>query len=213
VPHPTHVAHRIVVRARAPFDVSGDRETIEDSAFLFDYDVATAGDELRLSFDYTSRADSVLPAALTAHQRAAERVKDALGFTLTPKMLREGPGTAAKLLPLGLLVCLPVGWAVSVWVRRSRRARRLAAFDKHLVPGDTAGRAMSFASEDELSAHVAIRPCVCGARQALAEADRTSAVFDGRKLRVVHLRCRMCARQPDLYAFVGSEGTSRTSLA
>ena len=35
--------------------------------------------------------------------------------------------------------------------------------------------------------------------------------LDGRRLRVVHLRCRTCARQPDLYAFVGADATSRTS--
>jgi transglutaminase-like putative cysteine protease len=208
VPHPIRVAHRIVVHGGAPFDVSGEHDTIEDAAFVFGYDVAIAGPELRLSFDYTSRADAVLPAGLKAHQQAAERVKYALGFTLTPDVLREGSGMAAGLIPAGLLVTLPVGWGVFVWVKRRRRARRLAAFEGPLAPGDTADRAMSFASEAELAAHVALRPCVCGARQALAEADRTTAVFDGQRLRVVHLRCRTCARQPDLYAFVRSEATN-----
>jgi hypothetical protein len=123
VPHPIRIAHRIVLRAGTPFHVSGEHQTIEDAAFLFAYDVAIAGPELRLSFVYTSRADAVLPAGLKAHQQAVERVKYALGFTLTPEMLRQGPGMMARLILLGILVCLPVGWAVSVWVGRSRRVR------------------------------------------------------------------------------------------
>ena len=212
VPYPVRVVHHIVVRARTPFHVSGEHDVIEDAAFRFAYDVAAAGPELRLSFDYTSRADAVLPAGLKAHQHAAERVRDALGFTVTPDMLREGPGTAAKLIPLGLLVGLPAVLGGGAWVRRMRRARRLAAFSGQLGPGDTAGLALAFASEEDLSAHIAGRQCACGARRAMTEADRTTAVFDGRKLRVVHLRCRTCTQQHDLYASVGSGTTPQTVM-
>ena len=45
---------------------------------------------------------------------------------------------------------------------------------------------------------------MCGAPRALSEVDRTVAVFDGRKLRVVHLRCRTCAAQHDLYVSIES---------
>jgi transglutaminase-like putative cysteine protease len=207
VPYPIRVAHRIVVHARTPFQVSDEHETIEDAAFLLAHDIAAAGPELRLTFDYTSRADAVLPAGLKAHQQAAERVRNALDFTLTAAMLRERPGIMARLIPIGIIVSLPVAWGVSVWVGRIRRARRLAEFEGHIGPGDTAGLAIAFASEEELSAHIAVRRCACGKRRGLAEMDRTVAVFDGRKLRVVQLHCRKCEGHHDLYAFLGSEAT------
>jgi hypothetical protein len=90
VPHPVHVRHEIVIRAARRFRVSPRHQRVGADAFLFTSDVSAVDRELRLVFDYRSRADAVLAAGIKAHQQAVERVADQLSFVLTSDLAEKG---------------------------------------------------------------------------------------------------------------------------
>jgi hypothetical protein len=86
IPYPVHVRHTLVMRAQHPFRLGRRGEAVDSDAFAFTSRLTAAGAEMRLSFDYRSLADSVLPAKLAAHQQAMERVKNALSFVITTEL-------------------------------------------------------------------------------------------------------------------------------
>jgi transglutaminase-like putative cysteine protease len=83
VPYPVHVRHTVDVRAQNSFRFAGSGELIDGDAFAFTSVLTVAGAEMRLTFDYRSLADGILPGKLAAHQQAMERVRDALSFVVT----------------------------------------------------------------------------------------------------------------------------------
>jgi hypothetical protein len=124
VPHPVHVVHRVVVRADRPFRLSGSREIVTDDAFEFSCDRVVEGREMRLAFDYRSRADFVAPGKIKAHQQAVEKMKEELGFVLASDLTEARvSGSAAPWPPLAILGLL-VAVAAATLAARARRAHR-----------------------------------------------------------------------------------------
>ena len=124
VPYPAHVVHRLVVRARRSFRVRARHAAISDEAFEFSSDVAANDGEMRVTYDYRSRADSVPPEKIKAHQQAVERLKDELSFVLTSNLTEAGVGGAAiPWIPIGLagVGLLVVGTVAAVLRVRRRR--------------------------------------------------------------------------------------------
>lgn len=127
VPHPVHVVHEVLLRAPRPFRLTGRKATIDAQAFAFSSSVAVEGTELRLSFAYRSRADSVGPEAIKAHQEAIGALKDELSLVLTSDLSEAGEGAGAveriRIWLLGLLAGGALAAAARIGWRRVRRRR------------------------------------------------------------------------------------------
>ena len=124
VPYPVHVVQQLVVRAPRPFRLSGRRQSIAADAFAFASSLVVDGREMRLTFDYRSRADAVLPAQIKAHQQAIERVKDELTFVLTSDLRERGvEPREVPWVPIGAGLVLIAGGAAAAltWRARGRR--------------------------------------------------------------------------------------------
>jgi hypothetical protein len=201
VPHPVHVLHRLVVRARAPFRIASRHETIRDDAFAFSSDRSVSGRELRLSFDYRSLADSVAPERIKGHQAAVERVKDELSVAVTSDLAESGVGESwIDYLPITVLGVMAGASAVVLNARRRRQLKRSARRpDMSSGAGETASTALALAGEDGVRDHVENRACSCGATGSLAIASQLAAAYDGRRLTVLHLRCGRCGGEQDVY--------------
>lgn len=103
VPHPVHVLHRVVVRAREEFHLGPYGETISGDAFTFSSRLDASGKEMSLSFDYRSRADSVRPEQFATHGKDMDRVRDALSFVITTDLdSPDAPETAWPAWPVAL---------------------------------------------------------------------------------------------------------------
>jgi len=127
VPHPVHVVHEITVRSPRRFKVTGRGETIAGGAFEFSSRLSVEGRVLRLTFDYRSRADAVMPQEIKAHQQSAEQVMDELSFVLADDLTESGADPGAR--PWGAIAVLGVvaaGAGAALVVARWRRRLRAA---------------------------------------------------------------------------------------
>ncbi len=124
VPYPVHVVHQLVVRARRPFRVGARHAAISDEAFEFSSDVAAKDGEMRVTYDYRSRTDSVPPEKIKLHQQAVERLKDELSFALASDLTEAGVGSPTiPWIPIGLAGVGLLGVGTVAAVRRVRRRR------------------------------------------------------------------------------------------
>jgi transglutaminase-like putative cysteine protease len=86
VPHPVHVRHEVIVRAQSRFHLGPYHEDVRSEALSFTAALAAEGQEMRLTFDYRSLADAVLPEHIKTHQQSVHRVEDAISFLVLPDL-------------------------------------------------------------------------------------------------------------------------------
>ena len=208
--HPVRVAHHIVVRAASPFQLGTFGEHISDHAFDFTSSMDVSETEMKLAYEYQSKADSVPADRIKGHQQAIDRVSNALTFVLASDLTSpDAPLTfdPATWLPLG--VGLLAAALLLFRVLAFRSSRRLAEADRmanprppipRIPPGERAGSALVVATEEELLDQCSSRICRCGSTGGLTVVDRTMAAYDGRKLTVFRLRCGTCGTEQDVYA-------------
>ena len=110
--------HTIRVRLPHPGTVTPEEVRVNDPAFRFESAVRAAGNEVTLTYSYTSLADHVPVPALETYLTHLDDARRHLSHAVDPQAPR-GRGTLASGAAAGAVVLVAL-----VWYARRRRATR-----------------------------------------------------------------------------------------
>jgi transglutaminase-like putative cysteine protease len=203
---PLNVRQTVTFTFPEDVDVEQRTSATETSAFRYDYVVDRNGHTVTIRQSLRSKGDAIAAQDVPDHLTKLSGIWSEIGYRLSPDGARapQGMQAAAATVPSSMkwglgafIVAMFAGATWSVATRKRRGASPLAPRFMFL-PGEAPASALAIRTDDDITAHLAMRPCGCGAR-AYSLPERQHAKYAERELTIVTRQCAACGREQSVY--------------
>lgn len=202
LPYPARISQTIEAHLPEPFMIGRDSRTIESDVMRFKYQYGSNGNTITLNYQFRTLRDHVPPDKVAKHLDTVDRIRRTLGYEIS----RDGvlaDANFVSLIPFALVFGPFLLFGVYKAVRSMRARRRQTSFKQRprLAPGETPEAAIPLKENGEIARNLAAFKCLCGISYSNEDGppQAESAVFDGRRLTVIRLKCETCNRFQDVY--------------
>ena len=203
--YPARVSQTIEVHLPEPFTIERDSRTIESDSMRFRYQYGSSGNTITLNYQLRTLRDHVPADKVAKHLDTVDSIRRTLGYELS--MDGALADTSVSLIPFALVFgpFLLFGIYKAVKSTRARRRRRSFKQRPRVAPGETPETAIPLKESGEIAGNLAAFKCLCGVLYSNEDGppQAESAMFDGRRLTVVRLKCKTCNRFQDVYFVAG----------
>jgi hypothetical protein len=197
-PHPLHVEQ--VARFHFPekLDVEKSTAVTETKTFRYEYDIDSNGKTVTIRQSLRALRDVVEVKDVADHLTQLNAIWSEIGYRLAPDGARTH--VAAGMTPdmkwglAGLFIA--ASFVAVCWMLATRKPR--ARPDDLFQPGEAPMCALAVRGVHDIDAHLAGRPCPCGART-YSIPDLQHARYAERELTIVTRHCGTCGREQSLY--------------
>ncbi len=207
--YPARVSQTIEAHLPEPFAIERDARTIENEAMRFRYEYGSNGNTITLSYQLRTLRDHIPAGKVAKHLADVDRIRRTLGYEITKDGSLADANTGS-LLPLALVLGPFLLFGIYKAVKSTRARRRRTSFKQRppLAPGETPATAIPLKEDGEISRNLASFKCVCGISYSNEDGppQAESAVFDGRRLTVIRLKCETCNQFQDVYFIAPAAG-------
>ena len=208
--YPVRVSQTIEAHLPEPFTIERDSRTIESDLMRFKYQYGSGGNTITLNYQLRTLRDHVPADKVAKHLETVDRIRKTLGYEISKDGSLADANTGS-LLPLALVLGPFLLFGIYKAVKSTRARRRQTSFKKQqarLAPGETPETAILLKGEAEISRKLAAFKCVCGISYSNEDGppQSESAVFDGRRLTVIRLKCETCSTFQDVYFVAPTAG-------
>jgi hypothetical protein len=203
---PLNVRQTVTFTFPEDVDVEQRTSATETSAFRYDYVVDRNGHTVTIRQSLRSKGDAIAAQDVPDHLTKLSGIWSEIGYRLSPDGARapQGMQAAAATVPSSMkwglgafIVAMFAGATWSVATRKRRGASPLAPRFMFL-PGEAPASALAIRTDDDITAHLAMRPCGCGAR-AYSLPERQHAKYAERDMTIVTRQCAACGREQSVY--------------
>ena len=204
VPYPVNVSQSIEIRMPETIGAKNKSGSLKDEAVRFDYEYEQSGSTIKLNYSLRTLADHIPTANVAQHLELLDRIKGALGYTVSTKTIGE-PSDALVggiILAGGGVVLLAL--FMGRIVKRVSKLKRLQGFKRsqRIRVGAGAEDAITVTSKLEIGRHLGRIKCSCGGpyyEQGEPLPQQEGGMLNGRPLIVVELECKLCRNRNDVY--------------
>ena len=206
ISHPTFITQSIEVDLPSPANLEPGAERIGDDAFRFDYEYASDGNIIKLTYSLQTLRDNVLPDSVARYLSLIDKIHNSTGLSLPQtshtvvRTNSESPGTRA-LQVMAVLVGATVLFTFIALKLRRRAEEKRRAFGIEQTPGGTLATAVRCQSPTDIEVLAKRFKCGCGHHPFKPEAldDQQTLIYDGERLATLRLKCDVCKRANDFY--------------
>ncbi|HEX8252813.1 MAG TPA: DUF3857 domain-containing protein [Thermoanaerobaculia bacterium] len=196
-----------IVRFNFPeaVEVEKNSSVTETPTFRYEYAVVRNGKTVTIRRSLRALRDVVEVKDVAEHLTKLNEIWSEIGYRLAPDGASrvEASAMASSDVRWGVAGILIAGSFVAIcWMLATRHPAQLAPAGAAFLPGDAPASALSIAGTHEIAAHLAGRPCACGART-YSVPDLQHARYAERELTIATRQCGACGREQSLY-FTGS---------
>jgi transglutaminase-like putative cysteine protease len=217
VSYPARVRQTIVAHLPQPYAIK-DSGTIASDAFFFRYQYGSSGNTITLDYQLRTLRDHVPADRVAKHLETVARIRTSLSYEISKGDFRLATNIV-KLIPFLLLLALAFSallvFVVVKLVKRGRSGGQRSDFKQRnrFGAGQAPETAIQLDQMENMNQNLRSLRCSCGAvyhdNEGLPETE--SAIFNGKRLTVVRLKCDACTRFQDIYftfpgAATGSPG-------
>ena len=199
-PHPLNVEQ--VARFNFPEELAVEKSTsvTETKTFRYQYDVDSNGKTVTIRQSLRALRDVVEVTDVADHLTQLNAIWSEIGYRLAPDGARK-PVTAGmtgetKWGVTGFIIA--AAFVAICYMLATRKPRPRPQEDDAFAPGEAPASALTVRGVHDIDAHLAGRPCPCGART-YSIPDLQHARYAERELTIVTRHCGACGREQSLY--------------
>ena len=199
-PFPLDVEQTVRFNFPEVVDVEKSTSVTETPTFRYEYDVDSNGKTVMIRQSLVARRDHVRVTDVADHLTKLNAIWSEIGYRVAPAGATPGASAGpTREMKWGIGFFIVAMFVAMCWMLASRKPPRTA--DTHeaaFLPGEAPASAFAVRGATEIDAHLARRPCACGARIA-SDPDLQHARYAERELVIVTRLCGTCGREECLY--------------
>jgi hypothetical protein len=197
-PHPLHVEQIARFHFPEKLDVEKSTSVTETKTFRYEYDIDSNGKTVVIRQSLRALRDVVEVKDVADHLTQLNAIWSEIGYRLTPDGAR--PHTTAGMsgdMKWGVAgFFIAASFVAICWMLATKKPQ--GGPEDLFQPGEAPASALAVRGVHDIDAHLAGRPCPCGART-YSIPDLQHARYAERELTIVTRQCATCGREQSLY--------------